>query len=412
MPCFKTRLLELFTKYIQIESGSDEKSNTSPSTAAQTALAKILEADLKKLGVSNIKLDANSYLTGLIPANTNTKAPRIGFFAHMDTYPGGTIGRTVKPQIHKNYQGGPIVVSKEHNVIITPENSASLIKCIGHDIITASGDTLLGADDKAGIAIIMAMSEHIINNPDIKHGDILIAFTPDEEIGRGPDNFDVAGFGADFAYTLDGEVGEGIVSENFNAASIMIKVKGIQAHPGFAKGIMENPVRILADIIDSWPENMLPETTANREGFICFTEVNADFEKGYAAAMVRDFEEEALKKNITLLETIVAEKRLKYPLSTIEFTVKEAYKNMKVIVDKNPKPLELAKEAFRQEGLQAEGLAIRGGTDGARLSFMGLPTPNIDAGYSTPHGPYEWTSLDAMSKVTSALIRIVENNIK
>lgn len=412
MENFKQRILEVFTKYTQVESGSDENSQSSPSTKGQLELAKILKEDLQKLGLKDINLSEYGYLTAALPSNIDRKVPVIGFLAHMDTYPGGTAGRTVKPIVHKNYQGGDILVSKEHNVIISPKTSPALNKCIGHDIVTASGDTLLGADDKAGITIIMVMLEHLIANPKIKHGEIKIAFTPDEEIARGTKHFDVKAFGADFAYTLDGECGDGITSENFNAAAITIKVKGVQAHPGNAKDIMQNPVRIIADICASWPENKLPETTCGREGFVCFIGANADFEKGVLNAMARDFDENLLQSHLALLEAIIKEKRLKYPGSVIDFEVSYPYKNMKPIIDKHPQILKLAKEAFEECGLNAESQPIRGGTDGANLSYMGLPTPNIDAGYGTPHGPFEWTSLDIMDKITRAIAKIAENNAK
>lgn len=412
MENFKQRILEVFTKYTQVESGSDENSQSSPSTKGQLELAKILKEDLQKLGLKDINLSEYGYLTAALPSNIDRKVPVIGFLAHMDTYPGGTAGRTVKPIVHKNYQGGDILVSKEHNVIISPKTSPALNKCIGHDIVTASGDTLLGADDKAGITIIMVMLEHLIANPKIKHGEIKIAFTPDEEIARGTKHFDVKAFGADFAYTLDGECGDGITSENFNAAAITIKVKGVQAHPGNAKDIMQNPVRIIADICASWPENKLPETTCGREGFVCFIGANADFEKGVLNAMARDFDENLLQSHLALLEAIIKEKRLKYPGSVIDFEVSYPYKNMKPMIDKHPQILKLAKEAFEECGLNAESQPIRGGTDGANLSYMGLPTPNIDAGYGTPHGPFEWTSLDMMDKITRAIAKIAENNAK
>lgn len=410
MTDFKQRLLDVFTKYVQIESGSDENSPSDPSTAAQTDLALVLKEDLRKLGLKDIRLSQFAYLTATLPSNIDYKVPTVGFLAHMDTYPGGTIGRKVKPVIHKNYQGGDITVNKELNVVISPKTSPALNICIGHDIVTSSGDTLLGADDKAGIAIIMVMLEYLIANPQIKHGDIRIAFTPDEEIARGTKHFDVKSFGADFAYTLDGECGEGIMAENFNAASVSIKVKGVLAHPGNAKDIMQNPVRIVADICSSWPENKLPETTCGRDGFICFTNCSADFEKGTLNAMVRDFDENKLNEHINLLKEIVKEKQLKYPGSKIEMEVKHSYKNMKPIIDKYPNILKLAEDAFAECGLNAEGQPIRGGTDGAMLSYMGLPTPNIDAGYGTPHGPFEWASLDMMEKITKALTIIVQNN--
>lgn len=406
----KQKLLDVFTKYVQIESGSDENSSSDPSTKTQMDLALILKEDLQKLGLKNIELSPFAYLTATLPSNIDYKVPTIGFLAHMDTYPGGTIGRKVKPVVHKNYQGGDITVNKELNVVISPETSPALNICIGHDIITSSGDTLLGADDKAGIAIIMVMLEYLIANPQIKHGDIRIAFTPDEEIARGTKHFDVKAFGADFAYTLDGECGEGIMAENFNAASVSIKVKGVLAHPGNAKDIMQNPVRILADICSAWPENKLPETTCGREGFLCFTNIAADFEKGSLNAMVRDFDENKLNASISFLKEIIKEKQLKYPGCEFEIKVTYPYKNMKPIIDKYPNILKLAEDAFAECGLNHEGKPIRGGTDGAALSYMGLPTPNIDAGYGTPHGPFEWASLDMMEKITKALTIIVQNN--
>ncbi|MDR0953538.1 MAG: peptidase T [Elusimicrobiota bacterium] len=409
---FKDRLLEVLKKYVQIESGGSFTSNTSPSTQTQVEFAKVLVEDLKAIGAQDIKLDKDGYVYATLPATTDKKVPTIGFMAHMDTYPEGTIGRKVVPQLHKNYQGGDIVVSKERDVIITPFKAPLLKHCIGHDILTASGDTLLGADDKAGIAMIMVFAEHLIKHPEIKHGAIKIAFTPDEEIGNGPAKFDVKGYGADFAYTLDGECNEGVVAENFSAATVNISVKGVQSHIGYAKNIMVNPVRVLSDIIAAWPENKLPETTQDREGFIVFIDTKANFEKGEATAMVRNFDDNLLRQDIALLEAIVAEKRLKYPTTTIDFKVKFTYKNMKPMIDKNPLPMDLAIEALRQEGVNEIGVPMRGGTDGARLSFMGLPTPNLDAGYSLPHGPFEWCSIDQMQKIVNAMIRMIENNAK
>ncbi len=409
---FKKQVLETFTKYAQIESGSDLKSTSTPSTQTQVEFAKVLKSDLEKLGLADIKLADTCHLTAKLPANVEGKHPVIGFLAHMDTYPDGTIGRKVQVKLHPNYNGGELVINKELGVILRPELSPALKKCVGHDLITSAGDTLLGADDKAGIAIIMEMLKYLIAHPEIKHGDIRIAFTPDEEIARGPDNFDVPAFGADFAYTLDGECGDGVVYENFNAATVTLTIKGVQAHPGQAKGIMENPVRILADIISRWPENKLAETTAGREGFLTFTESKADFATAEASIMVRSFEGSELRAMVAELETIVEGIRKKYPGSEILLKTTYTYKNMRPLIDKDPRSVKLAKEAFKECGLEADGAPIRGGTDGARLTYMGLITPNLDAGYATPHGPFEWASLDQMSKIINALICLCQKAVK
>ncbi|MBO7605690.1 MAG: peptidase T [Elusimicrobiaceae bacterium] len=401
---FKKQVLETFTKYAEIESGSNPKSQTTPSTKTQVEFAKVLKADLEKLGLENIKLAPTCHLTAKLPANVKGKYPVIGFLAHMDTYPEGTVGRKVKVCLHPDYQGGELIINKELGVILKPEHSPALKKCVGHDIITSAGNTLLGTDDKAGIAIIMETLKYLISHPEIKHGDIRIAFTPDEEIARGPDNFDVPAFGADFAYTLDGECGDGIAYENFNAATVDIFIKGVLAHPGQAKGIMENPVRILADIISKWPEYKLAETTCGRQGFLTFTEAKADFSSATASAMVRSFEEEELNTMIKELEDIVSGIRKKYSGSKIEVKTTYTYKNMRPVIDKNPTAVKLAKEAFKECDLSTDGAPIRGGTDGARLTYMGLITPNLDAGYATPHGPFEWASLDQMSKIVNALV--------
>jgi len=410
MEQFKQRLFEIFTKYVQIESGSEEDTNLSPSTPTQFDFAKILKKDLEYLGLKDIILTEHCHITATLPANIKHKAPVIGFIAHMDTFPGGTKGRTVKPQLHKNYQGGNIIVNQEHHIIITPEMSPALNDCIGHDIVTASGDTLLGADDKAGISIIMVMLEYLLKHPEIKHGEIKIAFTPDEEIGFGTKHFEKDNFKADFAFTLDGECGDGIVAETFNAFAATIKVKGVMAHTGMAKDIMQNPVRILSDIIAAWPESKLPETTCRKEDFICFTSLNADLEKASAKAIIRSFSEEGINQQAELLKAIISEKQLKYPGSKIELTLTPQYKNMKQVLDKHPNILKLAQDALKEEGLNTDIQYVRGGTDGANLSFMGIPTPNLDAGYSLPHGPFEWTSLDAMAKILKGIIRIAQNN--
>ena len=396
--------LERFIRYVKIDTQSDENSLTTPSTEKQYNLLNLLKEELKALDIDS-EIDEHGRLYAKVKGEEGY--PTIGLNSHVDTASELT-GKNVKPQIIENYDGGTIKLNDEYSM--SPDQFPILKDHIGDTLVVTSGDTLLGGDDKAGIAIIMSVLAYFHDHPEIKHCPIAILFTPDEEIGRGAEYFDKDKFGADFAYTLDGECGEGIMAENFNAASVSIKVKGVLAHPGNAKDIMQNPVRILADICASWPENKLPETTCGREGFLCFTNIAADFEKGSLNAMVRDFDENKLNASISFLKEIIKEKQLKYPGCEFEIKVTYPYKNMKPIIDKYPNILKLAEDAFAECGLNHEGKPIRGGTDGAALSYMGLPTPNIDAGYGTPHGPFEWASLDMMEKITKALTIIVQNN--
>lgn len=399
----KNSLFERLKKYCEIETTSDPNSKTYPSTQSQIEFAKILADELKNIGVEKVFIDDYSYVFGYLSSNTESKT-KIGFIAHMDTSPAYS-AKGVKVKLHRNYQGGKINIGK--GIFIDEKTCPPLSKHIGHDIVTASGDTLLGADDKAGIAIIITAMEYIIKN-NVKHPNIRILFTPDEEIGRGVDKLDVKKLDCEFAFTFDGDLLGTIENETFNADSLKIRVSGKSVHPGSAKNQMANAVRILSDIISSWPENMLPETTEGYDGFIMFDEIKGNVSYSEVSGIVRDHDIRKLKYMEDLLKKIVEEKRKKYPLSKIDIEFKKQYRNMKVIIDKKPFLMKTLIECVKEVGVQPIIKPVRGGTDGARLSFMGVPTPNIFTGGYNYHGPYEWISLDAMVKSFEVLLKICE----
>ncbi|MEI7482068.1 MAG: peptidase T [Elusimicrobiota bacterium] len=403
---FKEILYKRLEKYARVDTKSDPDSKTYPSSKGQLNLAKILAQELKRVGVKNVCMDKYGYVTGEIPATTKGNRPAIGFLAHMDTSPDAS-GKNVKPQIHRNYRGGKIVINKKMGVILTPGNCPELLRCKGEDIVTASGDTLLGADNKAGLAIIMTAAEYLIKHPEIQHGKIKIGFTPDEEVGQGVKYFNVKKFGADVAYTFDGDVAGAIEEETFNADGVRIVIKGKSVHPGTAKNALANALRIAADIVSSWPENRLPETTANREGFIMFTDLKAEIESAELSGIVREHDLGKLKTMEKHLAAIIAEKKLKYPLAEIKIEFKTQYRNMGPVIGKQPEIMEKLIAAVSKAGIKPRIKPVRGGTDGARLSFMGLPTPNVFTGGFNYHGRYEWVSLDGMNKSAEVLINLV-----
>ncbi len=402
---FKAALYKRLEKYAKIDTQSDDKSQTFPSSKNQFTLAKLLAAELKAIGAKKVKLDKYGYVTAELPATVKGRKPAIGLLAHMDTSP-DTSGKNVKPQLHRAWKGGDIVISRKHGVILNEKNCPELAGCRGDDIVTASGDTLLGADDKAGLAIIMTAAEHLIKHPEIPHGVLKIGFTPDEEVGQGVKYFNVKAFGADFAYTFDGDVAGAVEEENFNADGVKIVITGKSVHPGTAKNAMANAARIAADIVASWPENLLPETTGGREGFIMFTEIAGEIEKAEISGIAREHDLKKLKGMQKQLEAIVAAKRLKYPLAKIELAFKEQYRNMKEVIVKTPEVMGKLMAAVKQAGIEPHVKPVRGGTDGARLSFMGLPTPNVFTGGYNYHGRYEWVSLDGMNKSAEVLINL------
>lgn len=401
---FKAAIYRRFERYVKIDTQSDENSQTFPSTKKQLALAKILAAELKAMGAVRVKLDKYGYVTAEVPATVGRK-PVIGFLAHMDTSPAAS-GKDVKPQIHKGWKGGDIVISRKHGVILNTGNCPELALCSGDDIITASGTTLLGADDKAGIAVIMTAAEYLIKHREIPHGVLKIGFTPDEEVGQGVKYFNVKAFGADCAYTFDGDIAGSIEEENFNADGVKITVEGKSVHPGSAKNAMANAARIAADLVSSWPESMLPETTEQREGFIMFTDISGGTEKAEVSGIVREHDMKKLKAMEKQLAAIVAAKRLKYPLAKIDLVFREQYRNMKEVIVRHPEVMGKLKEALKEAGLEPRVKPVRGGTDGARLSFMGLPAPNVFTGGFNYHGRYEWVSLDGMNKSAEVLINL------
>ncbi|UVF18681.1 peptidase T [Microvirga terrae] len=397
-----------FLRYVVIDTQSDAKSQSQPSTEKQKNLGRLLVEELQEIGISDAHLDEHGYVYATIPATTSkNNVPVICFCAHMDTAPDFS-GTGVKPQLVRNYQGGDIRLPGDPSQVIRVADHPVLDDLIGHDIVTSDGTTLLGADDKAGIAEIMAAAEFLISNPDVRHGTIRILFTTDEEIGRGVDKVDLKKLGADFGYTLDGETAGTIEDETFSADAVEIGIKGVAIHPGFAYGKMENAIRIAGNIVARLPREMAPETTKGRDGFIHPTGVTGVMEKASLSFIIRDFTEEGLKSKETLLEGIVKDVMQAYPGSSYTFTVKEQYRNMKVVLDRKPEIVEYAVEAIRRAGMEPVRGSIRGGTDGSRLSFMGLPCPNIFAGGHAFHSPLEFVSSQDMEKAVTTIVELAK----
>ncbi len=397
-----------FLRYVVIDTQSDAASATQPSTEKQKNLGRLLVEELLAIGVSDAHLDEHGYVYATIPSNTpKPDVPVICFCAHMDTAPDFS-STDVKPQIVRNYRGGDIRLPGDPSQIIRVADHPVLETMIGHDIVTSDGTTLLGADDKAGIAEIMAAAEILINNPEIRHGTIRILFTTDEEIGRGVDKVNLAKLGAAFGYTMDGETAGTVEDETFSADAVEIAIKGVAIHPGFAYGKMENAIRIAGAIIDRLPKDMAPETTKGRDGFIHPTGVSGVMEKAHLSFILRDFTEDGLKEKARLLETITREVMDDYPGSSCSFTVKEQYRNMKVVLDRHPEIVEHALEAVRRAGMTPLRGSIRGGTDGSRLSFMGLPCANIFAGGHAFHSPLEFVSSQDMEKAVQTIIELAK----
>jgi len=403
---FSHTVTERFLRYVTIDTQSDPESPRSPSTEKQKDLGRVLVTELKAMGVTDAHLDDYGYVYGTIPANTDKKVPVICFCSHMDTSPDVT-GKDVKPQIVKNYRGGDIALPGDPNQVIRFAEHPALKNQIGNDIITTDGTTLLGADNKAGVAEIMDAAYFFINNPDVKHGTIKILFTPDEEIGRGVDNVDLKKLGADFGYTMDGESAGSVEDETFSADGATITINGVSAHPGYAKGKMEHAIKIAAAIVERLPkEGCSPETTSGKQGFLHPIGIEGALEQASLSFIVRDFTEEGLKEKEDLLEAIVKDVMKDYPRSTYTFEVREQYRNMKQVIDRHPHILEYAIEAIRRAGLRPMRTAIRGGTDGSRLSFMGLPCPNIFAGEHAFHSRLEWVSRQDMEKAVQTIVHL------
>jgi len=402
----KYTVLERFLRYVVIDTQSDPESKTYPSTEKQKDLGRVLVEELRSLGVADAELDEFCYIYGTIPANTDKKVPVICYCSHMDTSPDSS-GTGVKPIVHRNYDGADIVLPDDPNVVIRLSDHPDLAEQMGNDIVTASGATLLGADNKAGLAAIMNTVQFFMENPGIKHGTIKILFTPDEEIGRGVDKVDLKKLGADFCYTVDGERLGSLEDETFSADAVVITITGVSAHPGFAKGKMENAIKIAGDILARLPKNRLsPETTEGREGFVHPVMMSGNAEQATLRFIIRDFAVAGLQSHEAELEQIVKDVMVNYPRSTYEWKLTEQYRNMKEVLDQHPQIVTHAVEAIKRAGLQPHLSSIRGGTDGSRLSFMGLPSPNIFAGEHAFHSKQEWVSVQDMQKAVETLVHL------
>ncbi len=401
--------LDRFLRYAKIDTQSQEDQTTTPSTRKQLNLANLLAKELTALGAQNVRVSEFGIVYATVPGNLadNSKAPVIGFIAHMDTSP-AVSGENVNPIIHKNYQGGDIVLPKDPTQVITVAKNPLLKTLIGDDIITADGTTLLGSDDKAGVAEIMTMIDMLRQNPQIKHGTLAIAFTPDEEVGTGIDKFDVKAFGAKFAYTVDGEELGEISDETWSARTATVTFQGKSTHPGTAKGIMINAMYAMADYLNRFPHDMLPETTEGRVGFVHPYTGTIDVETSTLKILLRDFDLSGLEAKEKLLREMVAETAAKFPETKITIDVKENYKNMKEVLKNFPDLTNNAMEAARRAGLKPFLKPIRGGTDGSQLTFRGLPTPNLFTGGTNFHGKLEFNSRRGLEKTTETLINLVQ----
>lgn len=398
--------VDRFLNYVKIDTQSDPNATAFPSTEKQKDLGKVLVKELLELGIKDAHMDEFGYVYATIPANTNKNVPVICFCSHMDTSPDSS-GKDVKPIIHRNYQGGPIVLPDDPTQVIRPEDHPDLEDQIGNDIITASGTTLLGADNKAGVAEIMDMAQFLLTHPEVKHGTIRILFTPDEEVGRGVEHVDLKKLGAQFGYTVDGEKCGSLEDETFSADQAIVTIDGMSIHPGFAKNRLENAMKIASDIIAALPKDRLsPETTEGREGFLHPVQLSGIAEKATIHFIVRDFVDEKLKEHEDFLQGIVDKVVKNYRRSRATVEVKEQYRNMKKVLDKYPQVVANAAEAIQRAGLKVHRESIRGGTDGSRLSFMGLPCPNIFAGEHAFHSKLEWISVQDMKKAVETLVHL------
>jgi tripeptide aminopeptidase len=397
---------ERFLRYAVIDTQSDPASSTCPSTAKQKNLGALLARELQEMGIRDAHLDEHGYVYATIPANTDKHVPVICFCSHMDTSPDCT-GKDVKPQIVRSYRGGDIVLPADPTQIIRAAEHAALKDQIGNDIITTDGTTLLGADNKAGLAEIMDAAQFLIDNPQVRHGEIKILFTPDEEIGRGVDKADLKKLGADFAYTIDGETAGNIEDETFSADAATITIEGVSTHPGFAKGKMEHAIKIAAAIVERLPKDTCsPETTEGKQGFLHPIGITGALEQATVSLIVRDFTDAGLKEKEALLEGIIKAVMRDFPRSTYRLEIKQQYRNMKQVIDRHPDIIDNAMEAIRRTGLTPVKSSIRGGTDGSRLSFMGLPCPNIFAGEHAFHSRLEWVSVQDMEKAAQTIVHL------
>lgn len=400
-------VVDRFLKYVKFDTESDPNSGVTPSTPGQLVLAEELKKELTALGLEDISLDSKGYLMATLPSNTDKKVPTIGFVAHMDTSPDLT-GKNVNPRIEKNYDGKDIILNKEHNIVLSPNDFPELLKFVNQDLIVTDGTTLLGADDKAGVAEIITAMDYLKNHPEIEHGKIRICFTPDEEIGAGADYFDVEKFGAEWAYTMDGgELGE-LEYENFNAAGVKVSIQGRSVHPGYAKDKMINALVIANKLVSIIPESQRPEHTTKYEGFFHLMGMSGSVDAATVSFIIRDHDRNLFEAKKKLMTEAVEYLQKLYPSSIITLDIKDQYYNMREKVEPVMHIVDLAFNAMEELGITPIVKPIRGGTDGARLSFMGLPCPNIFAGGLNFHGRYEFIPIPSLEKATNVIIKIAE----
>jgi tripeptide aminopeptidase len=401
-----SEVLERFLSYVRYDTQSDERSTTYPSTDKQLVLLRALADELRAIGLPDAAVDEYGYVMATIPPTSTKNVPTIGLIAHVDTSPEMS-GANVRPIVHRTYDGRDLVLPDDPSAVLRLRDDPALAEQMGHDIVTASGTTLLGADDKAGVAEIVTTAAYLMTHPDVAHGTVRIAFTPDEEVGRGTAHFDVSRFGARFAYTVDGGGRGEVESESFSADALTATFHGFNTHPGYAKGRMINSIKIAADFIHRLPEDRLsPETTDGHDGFVHPYVLNAGVERTSVKLLVRDFDTDALRDKEKTLKQLAEEAVARFPGAWVETAIEESYRNMKEILDRHPEVVEHAREAVRRAGLAVRSRSIRGGTDGSRLSFMGLPTPNLFAGEHNFHSRLEWVSVQDMEKAVEVLVNL------
>ncbi len=403
----KQHIMDRFIGYVKIDTESDPNSNTTPSSEKQWDLANKLADELKAIGMEDVTIDENAYIMATLPSNVDYDVPTIGFVSHFDTTPDFT-GANVNPQIIESYDGSDIVLNEEENIVLSPDYFEDLLLYKGQTLITTDGTTLLGADDKAGIAEIVSAMEYLIQHPEIKHGKIRVGFTPDEEIGRGAHKFDVRKFGADWAYTMDGsQIGE-LEYENFNAAGAKVKINGKIVHPGYAKGKMVNSMLIANEFIAALPKNEIPQETEGYEGFFHLYSIEGEVEETRMEYIIRDHDRKLFEGRKELMTKIANDMNTKYGKEVIELEIKDQYYNMREKVEPVMHIVDIAEEAMKQLGIKPLIKAIRGGTDGSQLSYMGLPCPNIFAGGHNFHGRYEYVPVESMQKAVEVIVKIAE----
>ena len=403
----KQHIINRFTSYITIDTESDPKSDSTPSTEKQWNLAKKLAEELKEMGMSDVSIDENAYVMATLPSNVDHEVPAIGFVSHFDTSPDFT-GANIQPQIVENYDGKDIILNAAEDIVLSPDYFEDLLQYKGQTLITTDGTTLLGADDKAGITEIMSAVEYLLQHPEIKHGPIKVGFTPDEEIGRGAHKFDVEKFGAKWAYTMDGsQIGE-LEYENFNAAGADVKVKGKIVHPGYAKGKMVNSMYIAQDFVNSLPRLETPEHTEGRQGFFHLTQISGKVEETNMHYIIRDHDKEHFEARKKMMLDLAAEINSQHQKEVITIEIKDQYFNMREKVEPVMHIVAIAEDAMKAVDVEPIIKPIRGGTDGSQLSFMGLPCPNIFAGGHNFHGRYEYVPVESMIKATEVIVKIAE----